>query len=88
MNLEVKPRMVIAVVLTIAILVGSYFYIRKTAPEWAYKAEIKKLKLISEHQALEIEVARQRFELAEIKKNIDKNTPTIELAPAKSQEGK
>lgn len=72
-------KTIITVLVTILILAGGFLYVKKTAPIRAYKAEIKQLKLISEHQALEIEVQRQKMEIEAIKKAIKKKSPTYKL---------
>ncbi len=88
MNIEAKPRTVVAVMLMIAILVGGYFYMKKTAQVRRYKAEIKQLRMISEHQALEIEVANQRATLNAMKKAVEDAIPTYNLTPAQAEEKK
>jgi len=74
-------RTIITVLLTILILGACYLYIKKTDTTRRYKAEIKQLKMISEHQALEIEVQRQKIEIEAIKKEIQKNAPSFKLTP-------
>ena len=81
MNIELKPRKFIAIGLAIAILVVGYFYMKKTAPKRAYKAEIRQLRMISEHQGLEIEVVNQRATLEAMNKAAKAGTPTFNLAP-------
>lgn len=78
-------KTIITVLITILILLGGYFYVKRTAPVRSYKAEIKQLRLISEHQSLEIEVQKQKIEIEAIKKAAKKNTPTYELTPKESE---
>ncbi len=75
MEIKVKPRMIVEVVIVIAIVVGGYFYMVKTAEIRKYKTEIKQLRLIDEHLKLEISVIRQRSELTEIKKGPQRSAP-------------
>lgn len=81
MNIEAKPRTVIIAVLIIAVLVGGYFYREKTAPERKYKWEIKQLRLMSEHQGLEIEVIKQGKELSVLKAELERKKPVYKLTP-------
>jgi hypothetical protein len=80
-------KIIVAVVLTLFAIGGGYLYFTKTAPERAYKAEIYKLKLVREHQALELEATKQRIELDAIKKEIDRKTPTMRLVPDDANKG-
>lgn len=79
--MKIDLKTIIAVMVTVVILAGGYFYLQRTAQERAYKAEIKKLQLIQEHQALEIEVAKQKIEFAAIKRGTNRNSPVINLTP-------
>lgn len=88
MRLELKPRTVVAVVIVIAIVVTGYFYMKKTAPERAYKTELHKLRLVEEHQRLEIEVVKQRATLNAMKKAAEDAMPTYNLTPAQAEEKK
>jgi len=81
MNIEAKPRTLVAVVVAIVIVVGGYFYLQKTKPERMYKAEIHKLRLVEEHQRLEIEVMKQRALLDAQKKATEAAIPKMRLVP-------
>jgi len=76
-----NAKTIITVLVTILLLCAGYLYIKRTAPTRQYKAEIKQLKLISEHQALEIEVQRQKMEIEAIKREVEKQTPSYKLTP-------
>jgi len=76
-----SEKTVIAVVLTVLILVGGYFWMQKTAPKRAYKAETKQLRLMKEHQTLQIEVMNLNAEIERLQAEAKKNTPTYELTP-------
>lgn len=67
--------------MTVLILVGGYFYMQKTGPQRAYKAETKKLRLMKEHQTLQLEVMELNAEIARLQAEAEKNTPTYELTP-------
>jgi len=82
--MKVDSKTFIAVVVTMVILLGGYFYLQKTKQERAYIAEIEMLKLISEHQALEITVAKQKIEFANIHKGAKQQV--INLNPSPPQE--
>jgi len=82
MEIKVKPKAVVTVVLMIALLVCGYFWMKKTAPKRAYKAEIKQLRMISEHQGLEIEVVKQRATLEAMNKGA---VPTVNLPPVEPE---
>lgn len=69
MEIKVKPRTIVTVGLVIAVLVAGYFYLIKTAEVRRYKAETKQLRLIDEHQKLELSIIRQKAELDELQKN-------------------
>lgn len=86
MRIDLKPRTFVTIVLVIAILVAGYFYKKKTAPERAYKAEIYKLRLVEEHQRLEILVKEQGTTLAAIKKAAEDATPTFNLTSVQQEE--
>lgn len=86
MNIEAKPRTVVVVVVAIVIVVGGYFYVKKTAPERAYKVELKRLRLVEEHQRLEIEVINQRATLNAMKKAAEDAIPKYTLTPAEKEE--
>lgn len=88
MNIEAKPRTLITVGIIIAFLVAGYFYIKKTAPERAYKAELRKLRIIEEHQRLEIEVTKQRAILDAMKKAAEDAVPKYTLTPEQKQDRK
>ena len=81
MKIEAKPRTLVAIGLLIAILVGGYFYLQKTKPERVYKSELRKLRIIEEHQRLEIEVANQRATLNAMKKAAKAAVPRMRLVP-------
>lgn len=81
MNIEAKPRTLVTLGVIIAFLVAGYFYIQKTKPERMYKAELRKLRIIEEHQRLEIEVANQRATLNAMKKAAEDAVPTMRLVP-------
>ena len=86
MKIEAKPRTVIAVVVVIMILVGGYFYREKTKPERTYKGELRKLRLVEEHQRLEIEVANQRSVIESMKKAAKDAVPKYTLTPEQQEE--
>ena len=67
MEIKVKPKTIVAVVIVIAILIGGYFYMRRTAEMRQYKTEIKQLRLITEHQGYEIKVIEQKAKLESLK---------------------
>ncbi len=75
MEIKVKPRMIVEVVIVIVILASSYLYWVKTAEVRKYKKETRQLRLIDEHQRLEISVIRQKSELTEIQKNPQRSAP-------------
>lgn len=79
--MKIDSKMPITVMVTVMVLVGGFFYMKKTTPTRTYKAEIKQLKLICEHQALEIEAQKQKMEIDAIKKEIEKKTPAYKLTP-------
>jgi hypothetical protein len=75
-------NVIITILLTIVVLAGGYFYHTKTLEVRRYKAEIKQLNLISEHQRLEIEVTKQRIEF----NALQKKPPVINLSPPPERE--
>lgn len=85
MKIEAKPRTLVKIGLAIVILVGGHFYMKKTAPARRYKAEIKQLRMIDEHQSLDIKVYKQKIELEAIRRKIAQRgaqgKPTYKLTP-------
>lgn len=79
--MQIKEKHLIIIILAVAIAVCGYLWFRKTAPERKYKWEIKQLKLIQEHEALEIEVAKQRAKLEAMRKAAEANRPAYKLTP-------
>jgi len=85
MNIEAKPKTVVTLILVIAVLVAGYLYMKKTAPERAYKEELRKLRLIEEHQRLEIEVAKHSATLEAMKKAAEDAMPVYSLTPIEQE---
>jgi len=83
--MELKERHWVIFFLVMVIALCGYMYFKKTAPERKYKSEIKQLKLISEHQDLELEVALQRKDLEQLKKEAEQNMPRLNLTPPEEQ---
>lgn len=80
--MEVKEKHYVLFILAVVIAICGYVWFKRTEPIRKYKAEIKQLKLISEHQDLEIEVALQLKDLAELKeKSSPRNVPQYNLTP-------
>ena len=77
--MKIESRTIIAVLVTVVILVGGFLYMKGTAQERAYKAEIRKLKMISEHQALEIVLAKQKKEMQSLQQPVTTLTPATPL---------
>lgn len=84
--MKIDLKTFIAVIVTILILVGGYFYMKKTAPKRAYKKELRTLRLVEEHQRLEIEVAKQRATINSMKKAAEDAMPVYTLTPAQQKE--
>lgn len=80
-------KVILGVVITLLLIGGGYLYLNKTAPERTYKGEIYKLGLVKQHQALEIEVTKQKIELDAIKKEIERKTPNMKLVPDDPNKG-
>lgn len=55
------------------------------APETKYLAETKQMKLIKEHQTLQLEILKVNREIAALQAEANKNIPTFDLAPAKEE---
>lgn len=83
--MEIKGRHLVSgavvVIVVLIIGIGGYFWLKKTAPERAYKVELKRLRLVEEHQRLEIEVIKQRATLNAMKKAAEDAVPKMRLVP-------
>jgi len=79
--MQVKEKHLVIIIIAVVIAIGGYMWFKKTAPERKYKGEIKQLRLISEHQGLEIEVIKQRAKLAAMKKAAKAAIPAMRLVP-------
>lgn len=88
MNIEAKPKTVVTLVLVIAVILAAYFYLQKTKPMRTYKTEVKRLRIIEEHQRLEIEVTKQKATLDAMKKAAEDAMPTYTLTPEQKEEKK
>ena len=84
--MEVKKSTLVMVVMIIAVLVAGYFYYQKTAPERKYVKELKALRLVEEHQRLELEVANQRATLDAMRKAAEDAVPKYNLTPAEAED--
>jgi len=51
-------------------------------PKRAYAAEIEKLRMVRDHQALQLEVMKLNAQIAALQAQADANIPVFELAPA------
>ena len=80
MEVKLSPKKIVVAVVAVLILVGGYFYLQKTAEVRGYKAETKQLRLISEHQEVEIKVIEQKARL----ESLTKGPPDPPIPPSES----
>lgn len=81
MEVKLSPKKVVVVMLIAAVLAGGYFYMKQTAEVRRYKSETNQLRLISEHQEVEIKVIEQKARLDNLKKGVPSTPP---MPPAES----
>ena len=81
MEVKLSPKKIVAAVVVIAILAGGYFYMKQTAEVRRYKSETNQLRLISEHQEVEIKVIEQKARLDNFKRGAPSRPP---MPPAES----
>lgn len=86
MKIEAKPRTLVAIGIMIAIVVGGYFYMKKTKPKRVYMRELRMLRIVEEHQRLEIEVANQRAKIQAMKKAAEDAVPKMRLVPEEANQ--
>jgi len=75
MEVKLNPKKIVVVLLIAVVLAGGYFYMKQTAEIRRYKAEINQLRLISEHQELEIKVIEQKAKLDNLKRGVPPMPP-------------
>ncbi len=74
----------IVVMLLVLTVAGCGMEVQKT-PEAKYVAETKQMRLIKEHQTLQLEIMKVNREIAALQAEANKNIPTFDLTPAKKE---
>lgn len=74
----------LTVLLVLLILSGCGMQFTPT-PEKVYKEETKKLKVIKEHQALQLEIMHINAAIAQMQAEARKNIPNFNLTPAEPE---
>lgn len=78
---NVFAKVVLFVFVSLGLILGGHYWYKSGEAERTYTKETAKLRLIREHQGLQLEVMRINAEIERLKEEAEKDVPVYELSP-------